>query len=44
MGVRGWLLMFALLIFVVFLTAAILKWLQSAATSVPKRRLEDKEK
>jgi hypothetical protein len=44
MGPRGWLLTFALLVLVVFLTAALLKWFQSTTTSVPKRRLEDEEK
>lgn len=44
MGLYGWLLTFALLVFVVFITAGLMKMLQNAATSVPKGRLKDEEK
>lgn len=43
MGPYGWLLTFALLVFVVFLTAGFMKMLQNAATSVPKSRSKDEE-
>jgi hypothetical protein len=43
MGLAGWGLTFALLIIVVLISAAIMKWVQSAATSVPKSRRKDEE-
>ncbi len=43
MGLYGWGLTFLLLIIVVFITAAIMKWFQSAVTSVPKSRRKDEE-
>jgi hypothetical protein len=43
MGLYGWLLIFALLIFVVLLSAGLMKLLQNAATSVPKPRRKDEK-
>ncbi len=43
MGLRGWLLIFFLMIVVIFISAALMKWLQNAATSVPKPRRKDED-
>jgi len=45
MGIRGWLFVFVLMIVLVFITIAMMKWLQNAATSVPptKRRKDEDE-
>lgn len=43
MGRNGWLLTLFLLIVVVLITAAIMKWFQNAVTSVPKSRRKDEE-
>ncbi len=43
MGLFGWGLTFLLLVVVVFISAAIMKWIQSTATSVPKSRRKNDE-
>jgi len=44
MGIRGWLFVLVLMIVLVFITVAIMRWLQRAATSVPpKKRRKDED-
>lgn len=43
MGLYGWLLTFALLVFVVLLSAWMMKGLQNAATRVSKSRSKDEQ-